>query len=59
MLGVVRWGECRGVSVGALVGRWRSHSVGAGMLGAEGEQCNNQHEMEGVAGRQRGEHYKG
>ncbi len=41
------------------MGRWQSHSVGASMLGAEEEQRNNQHEVEGVKGRQRGEHYKG
>ncbi len=40
------------------MGRWHSHSVGTGRLGAEEEQCDNQHEVEGVEGRQRGEHYK-
>jgi hypothetical protein len=42
-----------------LVGRWHSQGVGAGTLGAEEEQRNNQHEVEGVEGRQRGENYKG
>ncbi len=36
-----------------------SHSVGAGMLVSEEEGPNNQHEVEGVEGRQRGECYKG
>jgi hypothetical protein len=42
-----------------LVGPWHSHSVGASMLGAKDEQCNNQHEVEGVEGRQRGSITKG
>ncbi len=41
------------------MGQWHSHSVGAGTLGAEEERHNNQHEVEGVEGRQTGEHYKG
>jgi hypothetical protein len=41
------------------VGRWCSHSVGAGRLEAKEERRNNQHEVEGVEGRQRGERYKG
>ncbi len=41
------------------MGRGHSHSVGAGTLGAEKEQRDNQHEVEGVEGRQRGERYKG
>ncbi len=36
------------------MGRWRSHTVGAGTLGTEDERCDNQHEVEGVEGRQRG-----
>ncbi len=42
-----------------LVERWYSHSVSAGALGAEEEQHDNQHEVDGVKGRQRGERYKG
>jgi hypothetical protein len=49
-------GGCRGVSGGALVGQWRSHSVDAGMLVSEEKGPNNHHEVEGVEGRQRGEH---
>jgi hypothetical protein len=41
------------------MGQWHSHSVGAGRLGAEKEQHDNQHEVVGVEGRQRGEHFKG
>jgi hypothetical protein len=56
------------MNVGVLVLGWEywyslpilgSHTVGAGMLGVEDEQCDNQHEVEGVEGGQRGEHYKG
>ncbi len=47
----------------SLLARWWgdgvSHSVGASRLGAEDEQCDNQHEVEGVESRQRGERYKG
>jgi hypothetical protein len=44
------------VSGGALVGRRRSHSVGAGMLVSEEEGPYNQHEVEGmVEGRRRGD----
>ncbi len=50
---------CRSVSGGALVGRWHSHRVGAGTLVSEEERPNNQHEVEGVEGRLRGERYKG
>ncbi len=34
------------------------HSVGAGTLVSEEEGPDNQHEVEGVEGRQMGEHYK-
>ncbi len=44
----------RGVSGGALAGRWRSHSVGAGTLVSEEEGPNNQNEVEGLEGRRRG-----
>jgi hypothetical protein len=37
-------GRCRGVSGGALVGRWRCDSFGAGALVSEEEGPNNQHE---------------
>ncbi len=53
VLGVVRW---RGMS---FVCGGHSHSVGTGTLVSEEEGPNNQHEVEGVDGRRRGEHYKG
>ncbi len=42
-----------------LAGQWRSHIVGAGTLVSEEERLDNQQEVEGVEGRQRGERYKG
>ncbi len=42
------------VGESALVGQWHSHTVGAGRLEAEDERCDNQHEVEGVEGRQWG-----
>ncbi len=50
---------CQGVSGGALAGQWRTHSVGASTLVSEEEGPDNQHEVEGVEGRQRGECYIG
>ncbi len=46
----------------SAVARWRGngcHSIGIGMLVSEEEGPDNQYKVEGVEGRQRGEHYKG
>jgi hypothetical protein len=50
---------CRGVSGGVLVGGWHSYSVGTGTLMSKEEGPNNLHEVEGIEGMWRGEHYKG
>ena len=47
------------VGASVVAGRWCSHSVASGTLVSEEEGPDNQHEVVGVEGRQRGEHYKG
>ncbi len=58
LLDVARyWGLCVGGGCRWVCGGL-SHSVGASTLVSEEEGPNNQHEVEGVEGRQMEEHYK-
>ncbi len=52
------WGQWVGGGCRCVCGG-HSHSVGVGTLVSEEEGPNNQHEVEGVEDRRRGEHYKG